>query len=370
MLREENYGVTFLLTLMGEGCYGKINMQAILPELKKWTSEDQIVATATVIKTWGSSPRKVGAKMGVNEKGEMIGSVSGGCVEGAVVQAALETIKSGQPQYLHFGVTDETAWEVGLACGGMIDVFVQLLDKELFSAQLQAIEKGEGFATLTQIKGSEKLVGTQALYVEREEVEWTGSEPISAQTLEQAQTAFKMGTTKVILEETRPKDELAYFVDVHLPPPTLIIVGGVHISIALVRLAKTLGYRTIVVDPRRAFGSEARFEEADELIHTWPDEALDAIGINRSTAIAILTHDPKLDDPGLLVALSSKAFYVGALGSTQTQRKRRKRLLEAGLTETQYGRLYGPIGLNLGARSPEEIALAIMGQIVQVRNEK
>ena len=345
-------------------------MQDIFPELKKWTGDDQIVATATVIKTWGSPPREVGAKMGVNEKGEMIGSVSGGCVEGAVVEAALETIKSGQPQYLHFGVADETAWEVGLACGGMIDIFVQLLDKEIFSAQRHAIEKGEGFATLTQIKGSEQLVGMQALCMEREDVEWNGSEPISTQTLEQARMAFKMGTTTVILDESRPEAELAYFVDVHLPPPTLIIVGGVHISIALVRFARALGYRTIVVDPRRAFGSQKRFEEADQLIHTWPDEALDAIGINPSTAIAILTHDPKLDDPGLMVALSSKAFYVGALGSKQTQSKRRKRLLDAGLTETQYDRLHGPIGLDLGGRSPEEIALAIMGQIVQVRNEK
>jgi xanthine dehydrogenase accessory factor len=162
--------------------------------------------------------------------------------------------------------------------------------------------------------------------------------------------------------------EVELFVDVLLPSPTLIAVGGVHIAIALAALARTLGYRTIIVDPRRTFGSEPRFPHVDQLIQEWPDDALKQIGLTRSTAVAMLTHDPKLDDPGLLMALPSPAFYVGALGSSKTQAKRRQRLLEAGLTEAQLARLHGPIGLDIGAQTPEEIALAVMAQIVAARN--
>jgi xanthine dehydrogenase accessory factor len=158
------------------------------------------------------------------------------------------------------------------------------------------------------------------------------------------------------------------FVDVLLPSPTLVIVGGVHIAIALASLAKTLGYRTIVVDPRKAFGTETRFPHVDRLIQAWPDEALQEVGLTRSTAVAMLTHDPKLDDPGLRVALPSPAFYVGALGSRNTQARRRQRLLDEGLTEAQLDRLHGPIGLDLGARTPEEVALSVMAEIVAARN--
>ncbi|UCH61403.1 MAG: XdhC family protein [Anaerolineales bacterium] len=343
-------------------------MQDILPDLQKWVNRDQTVAIATVISTWGSSPRKVGAKMAVNAQAEMTGSVSGGCVEGAVIEAALETIQTGQPQYLHFGVADETAWEVGLACGGMIDVFVQVLDKTIFAAQLEAIRGNQGFALLTCVKGPEGQLGQQVLYQEEAPSLGEAQGRFPAWVLDQAVRSYEHGITQTIPPETQATEAAGYFVDVHHPPPMLIIVGGVHISIALVNIAKTLGYRTVVVDPRRAFGSAARFADADQLVQQWPDKALQAIGINRSTAIAVLTHDPKLDDPALMVALPSKAFYVGALGSRGTQAKRRARLLEAGLTEAQLDRLYGPIGLDLGGRSPEEIALAIMGEIVRVRN--
>jgi xanthine dehydrogenase accessory factor len=159
-------------------------------------------------------------------------------------------------------------------------------------------------------------------------------------------------------------------IEVELPSPTLVIVGGVHIAISLTSLAKTLGFRTIVVDPRKAFGSELRFPHADRLLHAWPDDALAEIGLNASTAVALLTHDPKLDDPALRVALPSPAFYVGALGSKKTQEKRRQRLIAAGLSEEQIARLRAPIGLDLGGRSPEEIALAVMAQVVAVRSGK
>ena len=163
-------------------------------------------------------------------------------------------------------------------------------------------------------------------------------------------------------------ESVEVFIEVSLPSPTLIVVGGVHIAIALTALAKTLGYHTIVVDPRKAFGSEARFPHVDQLIQLWPDEALAQVGLTRSTAVAMLTHDPKLDDPALKLALPSPAFYVGALGSRRTQDKRRARLLAEGLTQAHLARLRGPIGLDLGGRTPEEVALAVMGEIVAARN--
>jgi xanthine dehydrogenase accessory factor len=164
--------------------------------------------------------------------------------------------------------------------------------------------------------------------------------------------------------------ESQVFLEVVRPAPTLVAVGGVHIAIALTRIAQALGYRTIVVDPRPAFASEARFPHADRVVSDWPDEALGRIGLTAETAVAVLTHDPKLDDPALRAALPSAAFYVGALGSKATQAKRRQRLLEGGLSEEQVDRLHAPIGLDLGGRSPEEIALSVMGEVVAVRNGK
>ncbi len=340
-------------------------MYDILPKVSKWVEDGQTAAMATVIRTWGSSPRQAGAKMAVNQHGEMTGSVSGGCVEGAVVEAALETLQTGQAQYLHFGVADETAWEVGLACGGMVDVFVQPLDPEIFRQQRNTYETDAASAHLVQVKGPPGTIGRQWFSLLDNAASYFHDSGIPSQVADAASSAM---SSRVIDASTQEGGEVEFFLDIQLPKPLLIIVGGVHISVALISMAASLGYRTVVIDPRRAFGSEARFAHADRLIHEWPDIALEQIPINRSTAIAVLTHDPKLDDPALIKALQSNAFYVGALGSRTTQEKRRERLRDVGITEDQLGRLYGPIGLDLGGRSPEEIALSIMGEIVRVRN--
>jgi len=327
----------------------------ILPDLERWFDAGEAVALATVVDTWGSSPRGVGAKMGILADGRMVGSVSGGCVEGAVIEAGQEVLRTGSPVLLHFGVADETAWEIGLACGGEIDVFVQPLEASDFESMRIAINAGQLKAALTVISGDEQVVGKRWL--------WDGS-PGSAPKpyLPEIRSTYDgRASRRVVLPDS------ALFVEVYEPDPRLIVVGGVHISIALARIAGVLGYRTVVIDPRRAFGSEERFGGIVDLVQAWPDEALEAQGIDRSTAVAVLTHDPKLDDPALMVALRSEAFYVGALGSRKTQARRRERLLEAGLTEAQLDRLHGPIGLDIGARTPEEIALAVMGEIVANR---
>jgi xanthine dehydrogenase accessory factor len=335
-------------------------MNDILPDLIRWRQEGDPIALATVIQTWGSSPRAVGAKMGVAPGGRMVGSVSGGCVEGAVIEAALETLQSQEPQLLHFGVADETAWEVGLACGGEIEVFVQPLDGEVFEAQLGAIQDGAAAAALTILSGPAGLAGQSLV--------WRGGAPV-VNRLEGALADVAAQAAADALQEGRGArlqlgQHVEAFVDVLLPPRTLVIVGGVQIAIALARFARELGYRTVIVDPRRAFGNQERFPFVDRLVQSWPDQALLDLNLGRASAVAVLTHDPKLDDPALRVALPGPSFYVGALGSRKTQAKRRARLLEAGLTEAQLDRLHGPIGLDIGARSPEEIALAIMAEIV------
>jgi xanthine dehydrogenase accessory factor len=341
-------------------------MQDIIFDIEHWYAQTKPVALATVVETFGSSPRPVGAKMALTSDGEMTGSVSGGCVEGAVVEAGIEVLRTGKPQLLHFGVSDDTAWNVGLACGGQIDVFVRRMDWELFKQLKEAMDHAHPVAYITVVRGPGSMPGREIVVLESGEVFGTISEELDAVVKTVVGTVFPRGASqRMILPVEGP---IEIFVDVFLHAPTLIVVGGVHIAIALVALAKTLGYRTIVIDPRRHFGSQARFPLVDRLIHAWPDEALAEVGITSTTAVVLLTHDPKIDDPGLIAALPSPAFYIGALGSRKTQAARRKRLLVVGFTESQVDRLHGPIGLDIHAHTPEEIGLAIMAEIVLARN--
>ena len=339
-------------------------MRDILSDLDNWRAENKPIAIATVIQTWGSSPRRAGAKMALTPDGKITGSVSGGCVEGAVYETGVEVLKTDHPQLLHFGVADETAWEVGLACGGSIDIFVKPLDTEFFKPLRSVLVKEQSAVVVTVVRGSDQLLGKEMLLRDDGNVTGTISDELNEQALKLARETLMQGKSRrVMLNE-----DVEVFMEVSLPPPTLIAVGGVHITIALMALAKTLGYRTVVIDPRSAFGNEERFPNVDQLIPLWPDEAFGQIPITRSTAVAMLTHDPKLDDPALKIALPSSAFYVGALGSKTTQAKRRKRLLDDGLTAEQLNRLHGPIGLEIGAGTPEEIAMSIMAEIVAARN--
>ena len=340
-------------------------MRDILPDLDKWRAEDnKSIALATVIQTWGSSPRRVGAKMALTPDGKITGSVSGGCVEGAVFEEGVQVLKSNRPKLLHFGVADETAWEVGLACGGSIDIFVKPLDTELFKSLRSVLTEEDTAVLVTVVRGPENLLGRELLLKDDDNVIGTISDELNERALNLAKETLAGGESRrAVLNE-----DIEVFAEAILPPPTLIAVGGVHITIALMALAKTLGYRTVVVDPRSAFGNEERFPNVDQLIQAWPDEAFQQVPITRSTAIAMLTHDPKLDDPALKIALPGPAFYVGALGSKNTQAKRRQRLLDDGLTEEQLNHLHGPIGLKIGAGTPEEIAMSIMAEIVAARN--
>ena len=336
-------------------------MRDVLPDIESWRAEGQKVALATVVATWGSAPRAVGGKMAVAEGRRIAGSVSGGCVENAVAEAGAEVLRSGNARLLKFGVSDDTAWSVGLACGGAIEVFVEPLSDEIFAPVRDALRAERSVAVATVIRGPEDAVGRKvAVFTDGRTVGNIGGAAAG-----EARAALAAGRSRRV---TLGDEEI--FVDVLLPSPRLVVVGGVHIAVALVKLAKTLGYRTVLVDPREAFGNRSRFPDVDEIVSAWPDEALSKLALNEGTAVAVLTHDPKLDDPAVAAALASPAFYVGALGSSKTQEKRRGRLLAAGVTEEALSRLYAPIGLNLGGRAPEEIALSVMAQIVAARHGK
>lgn len=339
-------------------------MSTIITAAELWLGRGEQVALATVVRTWGSAPRRVGAKMAVSNIGKMSGSVSGGCVEGAVVEAAEEVLKSGRSQLLHFGVSDETAWDIGLACGGEIDVFVQPLCRETLDVMRGACDSPS--VTLTVVRGLEECLGRQMLvYTDDEYVGSLGC-GLDETALVQARTAMSDGYSRRLLLE----DGTELFIEVNQSPPTLVVVGGVHIALPLVAMAKAIGYRTVVVDPRRSFGSAERFPDVDLLLKSWPDRALTELQLDASMAVAVLTHDPKLDDPALNVALSSRAFYVGALGSRNTNAKRRERLLAAGLAAGQLERLRAPIGLDIGGHSPGEIALSVLAEIVAVQHQQ
>ncbi len=333
-------------------------METITKDIEKWTDESPIMM-ATVVQTWGASPRGVGGKMafqfadGMDGLPQLSGSVSGGCVEGAVIDAG----RALSPQLLHFGVSDETAWDVGLACGGTIEIFVGQFDRKtaVFSQTLHA--NNQAGAILTVIQADGELLGQTMC--------------ITAAGIVHGSFGGAMDGLALQLDLRRSgrlwlADGIELFVDAIRPAPTLVMVGGVHIAISLAQFAKTVGYRTIIIDPRRAFGNEERFPDVDQVISAWPRAAFEQIDLNEETAVALLTHDPKIDDPALAVVLDSPAFYIGALGSKKTHAKRVVRLREAGMDEEAIARLHAPIGLSIGAKTPEEIALSVMAEIVAV----
>ncbi|MCC6453563.1 MAG: XdhC family protein [Caldilineaceae bacterium] len=340
-------------------------MEEVLADLQRWRKQGETVALATVVQTWGSSPRKAGAKMAITAGGQLAGSVSGGCVEGAVAEEAFAVLKSGEPKLLHFGIADETSWEVGLACGGNIDIFVEPLDRTLFEAVAGLIADRRAGAVVTVIAGPSALLGRKLL-VESGRGGWLGSidDAVDAAAAELAHEAIQAGKgTQVTLAD----QGIELFIDTLLPPPTLVMIGGVHIAIVLATLAKTQGYRTVIVDPRHAFGNVERFPHVDQLLRAWPEDAFAQLPPNRNMAVALLTHDPKIDDPALKRVLRSPVFYIGALGSRKTHHARVERLRAEGFQDHEIERIHAPIGLRIDAQTPEEIALAVMAEIVKVR---
>ncbi len=331
-------------------------MRDVLPQITEWSARGDRIATATVVDVARSAPRPPGAKMAVNDRGEVIGAVSGGCVEGAVVVVAEQVLAGDGPQLLHFGIADSDAWDVGLPCGGEIDVWVQAYEPGRFE---ELARTGGRAAEVTMLEGAHP--GAKLL------VEADG------------QRSGTLGSPEMDDEAARAADELlwaeraerrgALFIDVVHPTPRLILFGAVDVADSLSTLARAAGWRPYVVDPRARFATRERFPDAEDVIVAWPEEAFASLGgIDRATSIAVLTHDPKLDDAALMIALRSEARFVGAMGSRRAQATRRERLLEEGMTEAELDRLAAPLGLDLGAVTGEETALSILAEVVAARH--
>jgi xanthine dehydrogenase accessory factor len=346
-------------------------MREIIYEIQDWPAR---AAVATVISTWGSAPRQVGAKLAMTPDHKLAGSVSGGCIEGAVFEEGMAALESGESKLLHYGVADETAFEaVGLACGGSIEVFVEPLTEQLRAFWSDATRRERACATVTVIKGPPEFIGYKVLIDEDLEATTNRADERYNEITLQMITAgvlFLQGGRTERLPLIDAALDLEVFIDVQLPAPQLVLVGAVHIAQALLPIAQAVGYRVVVIDPRPAFGNALRFPDVEKMIAEYPPRAFEQVTITRSTAIVTLTHDSKFDDPALIHALRSDAFYVGALGGKKTREQRRGRLLKAGLTDAQIDKLHAPIGLDIGTRTPEEIALATMAQIVAARNGK
>ena len=299
-----------------------------LATLRDWLAEERPVALATVLSTWGSAPRPVGSQMLIDAAGNFSGSVSGGCVEAAIIQAAATVIATGQPRDLSYGVATEDAWAVGLPCGGTIRVYVEPV----------------AASNLPVIAGA--LAGGRAI---QRSVTLGVVEP----------WVFAPADSRVRQSQLRED----VFQHLLAPAPRLIVVGAVHIAQSLLAMARLAGFTPLLVDPRPAFASAARF--AGETVRVeWPDTALAALAPDEYTAIVTLSHDPKIDDPALIAALQSSAFYIAALGSRKTQAARRERLATAGFDAAAIARLHGPAGLAIGAITPAEIAVSILAELV------
>lgn len=314
-----------------------------IPEIALgWHRTGRGAVLATVIETWGSAPRQAGSQLAVSGEGEIMGSVSGGCVEGAVVTEALESLQDRRSRILTFGVSDETAFAVGLACGGTIRVLV-----EPVGDGAEALPD----AMLAQVVAARAERRPLAVVVRPDG--WV-RELVSPGQDAAVDARFRSDRSGM--------EEDGRFISVQNPPLRLIVVGAVHIAQALVQIARICGYDCTLIDPRSAFGSAARFP-GETIVEDWPDEALAALVPDARTAIVTLTHDAKLDDPAIRIALRSGAFYLGCLGSTRTHAKRVDRLQAAGFGDDEIGRIHAPVGLDIGAKTPSEIALSIMAQV-------
>ena len=336
-------------------------MLDILDSMNQWIEEDRQVALATVVETWGSAPRRAGSKMGITDRMAMSGSVSGGCVEGAVVEEAVASLKDGRPRLLKFGVADDTAWEVGLTCGGSIEVYVEPLN-QVWWQTLSDLAQNDSFAmTITILEG--ERIGEKALLDVQGQVLYQTdglSDELLTAMKDMAQTAGKSGVKKI--GETR------VMVDIQAQRPHLILIGGVHVSIPLQKMAAQLGFRVSIVDPRSAFASVERFPSVANILHSYPDKALPQLGLNRSAYLAVLTHDPKIDDKALITALPANIPYIGVLSSGRTHKQRVARLKQAGISDDLIAQIRTPIGIDIGASTPEEIAVCILAEIIAVRN--
>jgi xanthine dehydrogenase accessory factor len=352
-------------------------MKEVLDDVIRWQAEGRRVALARVVGVVGSSPREPGAAMAVSDAREVAGSVSGGCVEGAVVEAALEVMAGErEPGVITFGYSDEDAFSVGLTCGGTIHLFVEPVEDRLVDAALlgsfrSAVAASEPVALVTVVDG----VGIGSKLLVR-----PGAEPIGTlgdPDLDRVVGRDALGELEAGLTSTRHYGEhgeareeaVSVFIESFVVPPRMVIFGAVDFTAALAKVAKLLGFRVAVCDARAVFATVQRFPMADEVVNTWPDRYLGEIGgsLTERDVVCVLTHDHKFDVPAIVAAVRTKVGYIGAMGSRRTNEGRVVRLREAGLSDDDLARVMSPIGLDIGARTPEETAVSICAEVIAAR---
>ena len=370
-------------------------MRDILNKVTKWWEAGETFGLATVVRTYRSAPRDPGAALAVSPEGEVIGSVSGGCVEGAVYELSMDVSQTGTPVLQTYGVSDDDAFAVGLTCGGILDIFVEPVNQARFPELGEiaaAVERGEPVAVATVIGGPGQ-VGARRVIWGRPVSHHTAAGQSGPDASDDGWHAGASGTlgsgarldaavdddVRGMLAQgvtgirrygahgERRGDELSVFVNAFAPPPRMLVFGAIDFAAAVARVGKFLGYHVTVCDARQVFATRSRFPDADEVIVEWPHRFLAGTSIDSRTVICVLTHDPKFDVPLLEVALRTPAGYIGAMGSRRTHEDRIERLREVGLTEAELARLRSPIGLDLGARTPEETAVSIAAELIQLR---
>jgi xanthine dehydrogenase accessory factor len=336
-------------------------MKEYLDVINEWFLENKEIALARVIKTWGSSPRPIGSLMLVNSDGKMSGSVSGGCVEGSVVKKSLALLEKKESERVSYGVSDEEAWEVGLSCGGSIQVLLQTVDfnDKVWSTLKKNVENNKSSIVISSIedgKNSNSLIDEDGSVV---------GDEISEELRKAAKEAYDERSSRIVSISDKE-----YFIQIFPRKDLLLIIGAAHITVDLVSFGNQFGFETVVIDPRGFFSKNTVFNSPpDQSIEAYPSEVLNKFPLDAYTFCAILSHDPKIDDNALEILLPSDVAYIGALGSKKTHAKRTNRLLEKGISQELIDKIYAPIGLSINARSAKEIALSIISQIIEVKNQ-
>lgn len=341
-------------------------MLDIIPVIDSWIADKRPFALATVIRTWRSAPRMAGSSMGITENIDIVGSVSGGCIEGDVIRTAKKVLDSGLPTRVQYGVSNDDAWSVGLSCGGQVEVYIEPFmafgeekEQATWLALRQAIQDNKGCVLVTNLAAS----GSRSSLVYSDGT--IEGAPIPENLLVQVQQAYQQHKNQIITHE-----DTDYFINVFPAKDRLLMIGAAHLTVDLVQLAHVFDFETTVIDPRGIFSSKMKFTEAPHAIYEkWPAEVLEDITLDADTYAVVLSHDPKIDDQALHILLKSNVAYIGALGSRRTHAKRVKRLEEAGFSESEISRIHGPVGVDINARRPREIALSILGELVKVKNQ-
>src|SRR5664279_5533334 len=344
-------------------------MRDILQDVLSWYRQGTRFAVATVVRTWSSSPRPIGAAMAVAETGEVVGSVSGGCVEGAVYEVAQTVLESGRSQMVSYGVSDRDAFQVGLTCGGTIELFVQPLDASSFEhlpVLADAVQTRQPVAVATVVAGAADL-GARLVITAEVTYGSLGGGRLDQAVTDDARGMLGLGRTGLLAlgrNGERRAQDLSVFVQSYAPPPRMIVFGAIDFAAAMARIGKFLGYHVTVCDARPVFATTKRFPDVDEVVVQWPHKYLEQVEVDERTVLCVLTHDPKFDVPLLRLALRTKAGYIGAMGSRRTHQDRLRRLREVGMSEQELSKMSSPIGLDLGARTPEETAVSIAAEII------